>query len=83
MAAIFPLPPVSSIRIQDGRCGCIDCRNREGGTWYTDLKTREKWKGSLNPSAAATDFTVAQLSNRFLACLRMEHASRILFPELI
>ena len=63
--AIFPLPPVSSIRIQDGRCGCIDCRNREGGTWYTDLKTREKWKGSLNPSAAATDFTVARFPTGF------------------
>ena len=28
-------------------------------------------------------FTVASLSNRFLTRLRMEHASRILFPELI
>ena len=50
--------------IHDGHCGCMDCRKREGGTWWTDLKTREKWNGSLNPSAAATDFTVASLSNK-------------------
>ena len=37
-----------------GHCGCIDCLKRDGGTRWTDLKTREKWNASLNPSSAAT-----------------------------
>src|SRR5687768_6161912 len=56
-----PPPQTTEIHIA---YGCIICRKREGGTWWTDLNTREKWKASLNPSAAATDFTVASLSNR-------------------